>query len=64
MKLLYIIFVVAVIMALTTQPEKESESDKEIKHSEELADSASIVLDEMHKINDSLMIQKYFYEAK
>jgi hypothetical protein len=64
MKLLYIIFVVAVIMALTTQPEKESEADKEIKHSEELADSASIVLDEMHKINDSLMIQKYFYEAK
>jgi hypothetical protein len=64
MKLLYIIFVVAVIMALTTQPKKESEADKEIKHSEELADSASIVLDEMHKINDSLMIQKYFYEAK
>jgi hypothetical protein len=64
MKLLYIIFVVAVIMALTTQTKKESEADKEIKHSEELADSASIVLDEMHKINDSLMIQKYFYEAK
>jgi hypothetical protein len=64
MKLLYIIFVVAIIMALTTQPEKESEADKEIRRSEELADSASIVLDEMHKINDSLMIQKYFYEAK
>jgi hypothetical protein len=64
MKLLYIVFVVAIIMALTTQPEKESEVDKEIKHSQELVDSASIVLDEIHKINDSLMIQKYFYEAK
>ena len=64
MKLLYIIFVVAVIMALTTTPESQNDVDKEMVHSEELADSASIVLDEMHKINDSLMIQKYFYEAK
>jgi len=64
MKYLLSLGVLILIMALTIEPTIEDDVEKEIQHSEELADSASVVLEEIHKLNDSLMIQKYFYENK
>jgi hypothetical protein len=64
MKYLLTLGVLILIMALTIQPTIEETAEKEIQHSQELADSASVVLQEMHKLNDSLLIQKYFYGVK
>jgi hypothetical protein len=64
MKYLLSLGILILIMALTIQPTIEDDVEKEIQHSEELADSASVVLEKIHKLNDSLMIQKYFYESK
>jgi hypothetical protein len=64
MKYLLSLGVLILIMALTIQPTIEDDVEKEIQHSEELADSASVALQEMHKLNDSLLIRKYFYGTK
>ena len=64
MKYLLSLGILILIMALTIEPTIEDDVEKEIQHSEELADSASVVLQEMHKLNDSLLIQKYFYGTK
>jgi hypothetical protein len=64
MKFLYALSLIALIMAVAVEPDIEQKAEEQIHHSEMMCDSAAMVLDEMHKINDSLMIQKYFYEAK
>ena len=64
MKLLYALVAIALIMAVTIEPSIEEKAEEQIHHSEIMCDSAAMVLDEIHNLNDSLMIQKYFYESK
>ena len=64
MKLLYALVAIALIMAVTIEPNIEEKAEEQIHHSEMMCDSAAMVLDEIHNLNDSLMIQKYFYESK
>jgi hypothetical protein len=64
MKFLYALFIVALIMAVAIEPDVEQKAEEQIHHSEMMCDSAAMVLDEIHNLNDSLMIQKYFYENK
>jgi|LakMenEpi03Aug12_release.lakeMendotaPanAssembly.Ray.scaffolds.fasta_scaffold394448_3 hypothetical protein len=64
MKLLYALVAIALIMAVTIEPSIEEKAEEQIHHSEMMCDSAAMVLDEIHNLNDSLMIQKYFYESK
>jgi hypothetical protein len=62
MKLLYGIAIIAIIMAVAIEPDVEKKVEEQIHHSEMMCDSAAMVLDEIHNINDSLLIEKYFYE--
>jgi len=64
MNFLYALFIVALIMAVAIEPDVEEKAEEQINHSEIMCDSAAMVLDEIHNLNDSLMIQKYFYENK
>jgi hypothetical protein len=64
MKLLYGIAIIAIIMAVAVEPDVEKKVEEQIHHSEMMCDSAAMVLDEIHNLNDSLMIQKYFYADK
>jgi hypothetical protein len=64
MKLLYAIAIIAIIMAVAVEPDVEKKAEEQIHHSEMMCDSAAMVLDEIHNLNDSLLIQKYFYENK
>jgi hypothetical protein len=62
MKLLYAIAIIAIIMAVAVEPDVEQKVEEQIHHSEMMCDSAAMVLDEIHNLNDSLLIEKYFYE--
>jgi hypothetical protein len=64
MKLLYGIAIIAIIMAVAIEPDVEKKAEEQIHHSEMMCDSAAMVLDEIQNLNDSLMIQKYFYADK
>jgi hypothetical protein len=64
MKLLYAIATIALIMAVAVEPDVEEKAEEQIEHSKMMCDSAAMVLDEIHNLNDSLMIQKYFYADK
>jgi hypothetical protein len=64
MKLLYAIATIALIMAVAIEPDVEQKAEEQIHHSEMMCDSAAMVLDEIQNLNDSLMIQKYFYADK
>jgi hypothetical protein len=64
MKLLYGIAIIALIMAVAIEPDVEQKAEEQIHHSKMMCDSAAMVLDEIHKLNDSLLIEKYFYENK
>ena len=64
MKLLYGIAIIALIMAVAVEPDIEKKAEEQIEHSKMMCDSAAMVLDEIHQLNDSLLIQKYFYENK
>ena len=64
MKLLYGIAIIALIMAVAIEPDIEKKAEEQIHHSEMMCDSAAMVLDEIQNLNDSLMIQKYFYADK
>jgi hypothetical protein len=64
MKLLYGIATIALIMAVAIEPDVEQKAEEQIHHSEMMCDSAAMVLDEIQNLNDSLMIQKYFYADK
>jgi len=64
MKFLYALSLIALIMAVAIEPDVEQKAEEQIHHSEMMCDSAAMVLDEIHNLNDSLMIQKYFYADK
>jgi len=62
MKLLYALSIIALVMAVTVEPNIEEKVEEQINHSEVMCDSAAKALEEMRQVNDSLLIQKYFYE--
>jgi hypothetical protein len=62
MKLLYGIAIIAIIMAVAVEPDVEKKAEEQIEHSEMMCDSAAMVLQEIRSVNDSLLIEKYFYE--
>ena len=64
MKFLFAISLIALIMAVSIEPNIQEKAEEQIEHSEMMCDSAAMVLEEMTHYNDSLMIQKYFYEVK
>jgi hypothetical protein len=64
MKFLFALSFVAIIMAVAVEPDVEQKAEEQIHHSEMMCDSAAMVLQEIQNLNDSLMIEKYFYEDK
>jgi hypothetical protein len=64
MKFLFALSFVAIIMAVAVEPDIEKKAEEQIHHSEMMCDSAAMVLEEIHNLNDSLLIEKYFYENK
>jgi len=64
MKFLYALSLIALIMAVAVEPDVEQKAEEQIHHSEMMCDSAAMVLQEIRSVNDSLLIEKYFYENK
>lgn len=65
MKFLAALGLVVLITALSVKPQAiEEKVDVQIEESQEMHDSAMKVLVELHEANDSLLIQKYFYENR
>jgi len=64
MKFLFALSFVAIIMAVAVEPDIEKKAEEQIEHSKMMCDSAAMVLQEIHNLNDSLLIQKYFYADK
>ena len=64
MKFLFTISLIALIMAVSIEPNIQEKAEEQIKHSEMMCDSAAIVLKEIRAVNDSLLIEKYFYADK
>lgn len=64
MKLLAAAVLVAIILALTTQQPIEEKVEVQIEESKQMHDSAMKMLIELHEANDSLLIQKYFYDGE
>ena len=64
MKFLYALSLIALIMAVAIEPDIQEKAEEQIHHSEMMCDSAAVVLGEIRHFNDSLMVQKYFYENK
>jgi hypothetical protein len=62
MKFLFALSFVALIMAVAVEPDVEQKAEEQIEHSKMMCDSAAMVLQEIHNLNDSLLIEKYFYE--
>lgn len=62
MKFLAALGLVVLITALSVKPQAiEEKVEVQIEESQEIQDSAMKVLVELHEANDSLLIQKYFY---
>jgi hypothetical protein len=64
MKFLFALSFVALIMAVAVEPDVEEKAEEQIEHSKMMCDSAAMVLQEIHQLNDSLLIEKYFYADK
>jgi len=64
MKFLFAISLIALIMAVSIEPNIQEKAEEQIEHSEMMCDSAAIVLEEIRAVNDSLLIEKYFYADK
>lgn len=63
MKFLTALGLVVLITALSVKPKSiEEKVEVQIEESQDMHDSAMKVLVELHEANDSLLIQKYFYE--
>ena len=62
MKFIASIGLLAVILALSNKPTIEEKVEEQIIESQEMHDSAMQMLIELHNHNDSLLIEKYFYE--
>lgn len=61
MKFLLALGAIALILALTSEPAIEEKVEIQMNESQETHDSAMKMLVELHEINDSLLIDKYFY---
>ena len=61
MKFLLALGTIALILALTSEPAIEEKVEIQINESQDMHDSAMKMLVELHEINDSLLIDKYFY---
>lgn len=61
MKFLLALGAIALILALTSEPAIEEKVEIQINESQDMHDSAMKILVELHEINDSLLIDKYFY---
>ena len=61
MRFLSALGILVLILALTTRPTIEEKVEVQIEESKEVHDSAMQVLVEIHEANDSLLIEKYFY---
>ena len=61
MRFLAALGILVLILALTTRPTIEEKVEVQIEESKEVHDSAMQVLVEIHEANDSLLIEKYFY---
>ena len=62
MKFLAALGLVVLITALSVKPQSiEEKVEVQIEESQDMHDSAMKVLVELHEANDSLLIQKYFY---
>lgn len=65
MKFLAALGLVVLITALSVKPKPiEEKVEVQIEESQLMHDSAMKVLVELHEANDSLLIQKYFYENR
>ena len=64
MKFLFTISLIALIMAVSIEPNIQEKAEEQIEHSKMMCDSAAIVLEEIRAVNDSLLIDKYFYEVE
>lgn len=63
MKFLAALGLVVLITALSVKPKAiEEKVEVQIEESEEMHDSAMKILVDLHHKNDSLLIEKYFYE--
>lgn len=62
MKFLAALGLLTIIFALTTTPTIEEKVEVQIEESQSMHDSAMQMLVELHNHNDSVLIQKYFYE--
>ena len=62
MKFLAALGLLVLILALTTRPTIEEKVEVQIEESQEVHDSAMQMLIDLHNHNDSVLIQKYFYE--
>jgi hypothetical protein len=63
MKYLLALSLLALITALSMKPDKMEVIEEQIEESEDLHDSAMVLLKELHDKNDSL-IDKYFPNGK
>ena len=62
MKFLTALGLVVLITALSVKPQSiEEKVEVQIEESQEMHDSAMQMLIELHNHNDSVLIQKYFY---
>lgn len=61
MKFLAALGILVLILALTTRPTIEEKVEVQIEESKEMHDSAMQMLIDLHNHNDSVLIQKYFY---
>lgn len=62
MKFLTALGLVVLITALSVKPKPIQEKvEEQMQESQEMHDSAMQMLIELHEANDSLLIQKYFY---
>ena len=62
MKFLTALGLVVLITALSVKPKPiEEKVEEQIQESQSMHDSAMQILVEIHEANDSLLIQKYFY---
>jgi len=63
MKFLTVLGLVVLIAALSVKPKSIEETvEEQIQESQSMHDSAMQMLIELHEVNDSLLIQKYFYD--
>ena len=59
MKYLLVLAIVSIFMAIALKPTIEEKVEVQLDQSEELHDSAMVVLQEIHDKNDSLLVEHF-----